>query len=294
MITQTRQGLFETNSSSSHVLTVMGGSNILEEDISLSKAPGEYQIRELYDSNWDVQDNAKTFIGIEPAAFDPDEDTKMNYNYIAEKITFLWTYLIQTNIAGKCLSNFLDVVLEAFVTRDKYLKKEYNGEPDVEGDRIIVFWCKPEYLSLIKKEFGYVPYRAERANDKVPNIFYMFADLRHFRSTVYVHTKRWFKKDKEGHIFDSPIYNSYVGGLFSTLSRDSDSNMFGSTREIGHVSSPLISEPQYHQAYWGIKTEHSFISYSETDMIHNILVSKTRLRKLLYNSDVAISARHFG
>ena len=91
MITQTRQGLFETNSSSTHVLTVMGGLNILEEDISLSKAPGEYQIRELYDSNWDVQDNAKTFIGIEPAAFDPDEDTKMNYNYIAEKITFLWT-----------------------------------------------------------------------------------------------------------------------------------------------------------------------------------------------------------
>ena len=154
---QIRQNVFETNSSSTHVLSIEGFGGIKplikNKSIETNKHYGYFE--NLYD--FDVIENcieSKEYIcrqGISPIYAEPDlEDRK--YTWPISKVKLLWTYLVQRNVVDDKLFNFLNVLAYLNKKAEKYVYNDWKNYGDVKEHGIeleLYLWASQEFLETL-------------------------------------------------------------------------------------------------------------------------------------------------
>ena len=154
---QIRQNVFETNSSSTHVLSIegLGGIKplIKNKSIETNKYCGYFE--KLYD--FGVIENcieSGEYIcrqGINPIYAEPDLETRQ-YTWPLSKVKLLWTYLVQRNIIDDKLFNFLNALSYLNKKAEKYVYNDWKSYGNVKEHGIeleLCLWVSQEFLETL-------------------------------------------------------------------------------------------------------------------------------------------------
>ena len=145
---QIRKSVFETNSSSTHVLSIEGLKGIRE----YTKQPlCKYSI-DLVASNMlqsRLADGDKMYLqGINPIFANPDLEDRQ-YTKTLSKAKLYWTYLMQNKITGERLENYVFVMNQIMQFIQKYYEKDWKIHFLMFD---LIFFASDEYLEVLKQK----------------------------------------------------------------------------------------------------------------------------------------------
>ncbi len=331
---QIRKSVFETNSSSTHAISLTG--DYVYNGIKSKELLMKPKYVSLLDSNWDVGRYQYFILGLEPVLADPDsfDTTRPIYSKAYEKATLLWTYIQQNNLTDICLLNYMEVMNELFDCNVKNECKSWNkvltkDEKTDPSNYYMFLWSTPTFLSKLKKEFRNLQLYFAEEDFKSDNIWHieddnekdyiLFVDLSVYGknedeiidnlvlshedySNIY-HTVGWL--NVKNSMFrnvnfneDSDLYEIITGSQmpYRKIRKDPDSEHV----PLYNIPYKLSNEPEKGEIReWGIYSEHSLLEHEESDwngtnIFKKILEDKKLLKKVLYNNNISINAIMIG
>lgn len=168
---QIRKSVFETNSSSTHVLSIEGLKGIRE----YTKQPlCKYSI-DLVASNMlqsRLADGDKMYLqGINPIFANPDLEDRQ-YTKTLSKAKLYWTYLVQNKITDERFDNYISVMDEIMYFIQKYYRKDWKIKQFLQF--AIVFFASDEYLETLKQKLtlAKIEDSCQKYHILAKNIFY--------------------------------------------------------------------------------------------------------------------------
>lgn len=274
---QIRQSVFETNSSSTHVLSIEGFGGIKplikNKSIETNKHYGYFEklydfdvIENCIESNWPVY-----LQGINPIYAEPDLEDRQ-YTWPISKVKLLWTYLMQRNIIDDKLFNFLKVLAYLNKKAEKYVYNDWKKLCKTKLEIQLHLWTSQEFLeTLLTGE-----QLSEKSERGVEDRYYS-----------------WIKYDK---ILFCPLVDYKPRNGYENYS-DELSGYYEQETKVNWQQKPKKGVQTYKETKcpkkeWGVFAEHYLAK--NVDTLEEILNDPKVLKAVILNQECMIWTKRIG
>ena len=275
---QIRHSVFETNSSSTHVLSIEGLKGIRE----YTKQPlCKYSI-DLVASNMlqsRLADGDNMYLqGINPIFADPDLEDRQ-YTKTLSKAKLYWTYLVQNKITDERFENYISVMDEIMYFIEKYYRKDWKLK--FFSQFAIVFWVSDEYLEVLKQKFSVV-----KIEDSCQKYYLLAKDIHHTKLTEMI-----FEPLSNYHRCKDSYSNYpwYADDLDDVWQNEYTVNWQKKARKAKNQKYTETIKPEKE---WGVFNEHCLAK--EVEAFDEVLRNKKYLKAVMTNKKCVYNCKRIG
>ena len=275
---QIRKSVFETNSSSTHVLSIEGLKGIRE----YTKQPlCEYSI-DLVASNMlqsRLADGDKMYLqGINPIFANPDLEDRQ-YTKTLSKAKLYWTYLVQNKITDERFENYISVMDEIMYFIEKYYRKDWKLK--FFSQFAIVFWVSDEYLEVLKQKFSVV-----KIEDSCQKYYLLAKDIHHTKLTeMILEPLSNYHRCKDSY----SNYPWYADDLDDVWQNEYTVNWQKKARKAKNQKYTETIKPEKE---WGVFNEHCLAK--EVESFDEVLKNKKYLKAVMTNKKCVYNCKRIG
>ena len=273
---QIRKSVFETNSSSTHVLSIEGLKGIRQ----YTKKPlCNYSI-DLVASNLlnnILADNDKYYLqGINPIFANPDLENRQ-YTKTLSKAKLYWTYLMQNKITDERFENYIAVMDDLM----DFIKRYYERDWKMKFIQFaIVFWVSDEYLEALNQK-GVATQMEERCEK-----YWLIINNIHtkFTSMILEPLSNYHRcKDSYSN------YPWYADDLDDVWQNEYTINWQKKARKTKNQKYTETIKPEKE---WGVFTEHCLAK--EIESFDEVLRNKKYLKTIMTNKECVYNCKRVG
>ena len=266
-----RKNVFETNSSSTHVLSIEGFKGISP---FINKKRDPYFIKDgLVDTNEiDLRGSPLYHQGINPIYSDPDVDD-VKYEKALSKAKLIWTYLMQNLITDERLVIFLNVMHRLMVTVRKEEESRYKDQKLKFTSIGYVFWTSTRYMEELRQ---------------LSNLFTGSDNCIHYD---YAGITSQFCPLSEYEERCSTIVETYYSDRLSQYYPD-ECEVNWSKRRKNHKYTDINDVDRE----WGIYADHSLVTPGSwgSELFDALLTDPKTLKAVLINEECVIHGKRVG
>lgn len=275
---QVRHNVFETNSSSTHVLSIEGLKGIkpytkqpfCKYSIDLVADNKLNMLLANYDKNY--------YQGINPIFANPDLE-KRQYIDTLSKAKLYWTYLMQNKITDERFENYISVIDEIMYFIKKWYKKSWKIK--LFPHFAIVFWVSDEYLEALKQKFT-----ISRIEDSCQKYHFIPKDTHNTKLTeIILEPLSNYHKCKDS----CSNYYCYADDLDDVWENEYTVNWLNKAIKAKNQKYTETIKPERE---WGVFTEHWLAK--EIESFDEVLKDKKILKAVMTNKNCVINCKRIG
>lgn len=275
---QIRKSVFETNSSSTHVLSIEGLKGIREYTKQpLCKYSIDLVANNMLQSR--LADGDKMYLqGINPIFANPDLEDRQ-YTKTLSKAKLYWTYLVQNKITDERFDNYISVMDEIMYFIQKYYRKDWKIKQFLQF--AIVFFASDEYLETLKQKLTLA-----KIEDKCQKYHLLAKDIFHTKLTeMIIEPLSNYHRCKDSY----SNYPWYADDLDDVWQNEYTVNWQKKARKAKNQKYTETIKPEKE---WGVFDDH-FLA-KDVEAFDEVLKNKKYLKAVLTNDECVYSCKRIG
>lgn len=273
---QIRKNVFETNSSSTHVLSIEGLKGIKP---FIKKPLCKYSI-DLVASNMlnsiTANDGRMYLQGINPIFANPDLEDRQ-YTDTLSKAKLYWTYLMQNKITDERFSNYIFVMNEIMQFIQKYYEKDCKTSFLMFD---LVFFASDEYIEVLKQK-NYIRHYSDKQRYR---LFTLELD-NPLLTYILLEPLSNYHKNKDSY----SNYPWYADDLDDVWQNEYTVNWQKKARK---AKNQKYTETRNPVKEWGVFTEYCLVK--ELEAFDEVLRDKKILKAVLTNTKCVYNCKRVG
>lgn len=272
---QLRKNIFETNSSSTHVLSIEGLHGI--KPLLKTKYSNCYGFYEKFCDYQKISDlilYQKEFNylqGINPIYAEPDLEPDRQYTKPLSKAKLFWTYLMQCNIADERLRNYIEVMFDILKEAETYFYKDYKKWCSQYLYFNLLFWTSDKFLDIL-----YDKMLIDKTEDIYGDYYYKWKSNNFIFEPLSEYNNRYSDRH----------YSEELGQYTEPEYR------INWKKKAKRPKNQVYTDTDEPQSEWGIFEDHYLAG--ELEVFDDVLRDKKILKAVILNGECIYSCKRIG